>query len=126
MLYEEKELDLLVRAAKNCMIEQGVLPITNRAQTDKEIGMGIFDLVLENAAVYKRALIWHILLLCPQFCKFMIEQGVDPEKIDAFINNLDTDATVYQAHYPLDIISTSACFVALVTQRWLEFRVKKE
>ena len=123
MLYEEDELDLFVRSAKNCMTEQTVLPINTPDPTDAEIGTKIFDLVIAGPSVYKRALIWHVLLLCPHFCRFMIDQGVDAEKIDAFVNNLSSDATLYQAQYTLNVIQTSALFVTDITKRWIEFRI---
>lgn len=130
MIEKSTENDIQVKAcletARNCLIAEGVLPINTKDPTDALTVNTLFTRLETYPIVFSKSMILQILLICPTFCQYMIKEfNVDPYKMDSFVNQVDSNCTMYYAQYIHGIVLKSPMFLALSMCQWLEYMPKK-
>lgn len=116
-----EQIDACVNTARNCLIRAGVLPIRTNDPCDGETVQALFDMLPTSPRIYSLAFIVHVMLLCPIFCQYMIaEFQVDRDRLDAFVNNIDSPITAFQLQYMMGKIRKSSTFTVHAIKQWQE------
>jgi len=119
----ETELNDMVAVARNCLTQQGFLPINTPDENDAADEVTLQSRLQSNRyrLVFKRAYILIVLSVCPIFFNTLVtDYAVNPERLDRFAGDPMSDFSRDCEMYIVGKIKNADMFVARAYTKWTQ------
>jgi hypothetical protein len=119
-----RELSEMVVIAKNCLTQQGILPINTSDDNDAREADQVLSNLLSDRfrAVFRRCYLLGVLTVCPIFLNMLTAKyNVSAAKLDSFVNNPESHFSIDYNNYAIGKIRDANMLVARVAKMWLQF-----